>query len=240
MKKRTLIVAVMVFMFSTGGALAQMHGGGYGGPGMMGGWINGYQSGPGVDNQIGGMGYGMAGYGGVGAMMYGNTISYGYLQNIRRIANEAEARAAVQSFLNISSSSLQISEIWEYAGLYKAELVDTNKAHAFDVLAVKFTGAVMPEMGLSMMLNASYGMYLYRTTVFGKTLSISQAQATQIAQDFVNRNNLGYTLGTPEIYPGYYKFHTTVGSALGMDIMVNGYDGGVWMNTFLGLPLRKF
>ena len=240
MKKRTLVVAVMVFMLSTGGAWAQMGGRGLMGPGMMGGWGNGYNAGTDLDHTGNGMGYGIAGSGGIGSMMYGNTLSYGYLYNLHPITTDAEARTAIQAFLNTSNSNLQIYEIWEYGAVYKAELIDTNQAHAFDIMADKFTGAVMPEMGLSMMMNASYGMHLYRTPVLERTLSVSEAQATQIAQDFVNSNNLGYTLGTPEIYPGYYKFHTTQGAGLGMDIMVNGYNGAIWMNTLFGLPLNKF
>jgi hypothetical protein len=94
----------------------------------------------------------------------------------------------------------------------------------------------MPEMGMSMMLNASYGKGMYKTPAFGKNLTVTPDQATANAKTFMKNNSLGYTLGTPEIYPGYYKFHTTDGSAPGMDIMVNGYNGEVWMNTLFGLP----
>ena len=123
--------------------------------------------------------------------------------------------------------------------MYKAELVDTNGAKAFDLIVDKFTGAVSPEMGMSMMLNASYGRSLYRTASFGVNLTLTPQQATDIAQTFVDKNALGYTLDAPEIYPGYYKFHTTAGTGFGMDIMVNGYNGGIWMNTILGLPLNR-
>ena len=54
---------------------------------------------------------------------------------------------------------------------------------AFDLIADKFTGAVMPEMGMSMMLNASYGKGLYKTPYFGKTLTLTPEQASAIAQD---------------------------------------------------------
>jgi hypothetical protein len=229
MKTRTLVIAVTVLILATGSAFAQM-----GGP------MPGPMPGPGPGHMGGGMGYGMNGAGSMISQMMSNTISEGYLDGLNPIDTPNEARAAVQAFIDASNSSLQISELWEYGTVYKAKLMDTKGAMAFDLIADKFTGAVMPEMGMSMMLNASYGKGMYKTPAFGKNLTVTPAQATINAQTFMTNNGLGYTLGTPEIYPGYYKFHTTQGSSLGMDIMVNGYNGGVWMNTFLGLPVNKF
>ena len=134
-----------------------------------------------------------------------------------------------------------ISDLWEYGTCFKAELVDGNGQKAFDLMVEKFTGAVMPEMDLSMMLNASYGRGLYKRHTFRKNLIVTPDQATSFAQTFINNNGLGYSLGTPETYPGYYKFHTTdANGEYGMEIMVNGYNGQIWMNTFLGLPLAKY
>jgi hypothetical protein len=231
MKTRTLVIAIMVLMLATGSAFAQM-----GGPmpGPMPG--PGPGPGPGTGHMGGGMGSGMAGAGGMVQGMMANTLSYGYLDVLNPIDTPDEARAAVQAFINASNSGLQISELWEYGTMYKAEIMDTKGVMAFDLIADKFTGAVMPEMGMSMMLNASYGKGMYKTPAFGKNLTVTPAQATAYAQVFMNNNSLGYTLGTPETYPGYYKFHTTDGSAPGMDIMVNGYNGEVWMNTLFGLP----
>ena len=241
MKSKTLVIAVTVLMLATGSALAQMTGGdhmgdgtGHMGPGP------GHNPGSDWDHMGYGKGHGMGGVGGMGSMMYQNTISHGYLDRFNPIADAAEAQAVIQSFIDASNSSLHISELWEYATVYKAELSDTNGAKAFDLIADKVTGAVMPEMGFSMMFNASYGKRLYRTPSFRKNLSISPDEAAVIAQTFVNNNDLGYTLGTPEVYPGYYKFHATDGSMLGMDIMVNGYSGRVWMNTFLGVPIGSY
>jgi hypothetical protein len=245
MKTRTLLIVVTVLMLATGNALAQMGGGMGPGGNMMPGPMPGPGPnpgpgpGPGMGHMGGGMGYGMNGAGGMVSGMMGNTLSYGYLDVLDPITSAVDARGAIQDFLDASNSTLEISELWEYGTVYKAELSDTKGAMAFDLIADKFTGAVMPEMGMSMMLNASYGKGLYKISTFGKSLTLTQAQATGYAQAFIDNNSLGYTLGTPEIYPGYYKFHTTHASGLGMDIMVNGYNGGVWMNTFLGLPLKK-
>jgi hypothetical protein len=253
MKIRTLMIVAMTLMLLTGSALAQTGGMGHM-PGPMPGPYPGPVPGPYPPPDPGpypgpypgggigcGRGYGTDGVGGMGRLMFGNTIYYGYLNRLNPIADATEARALIQAFINESNSTLQISELWEYATVYKAELSDTNGAKAFDLIADKFTGIVRPEMGMSMMLNASYGKHLYRRLItFRKNLSISPEQATYIAQTFVYNNGLGYTLGTPEIYPGYYKFHTTYGSGFGMDIMINGYNGYPWMDTILGLPLNKY
>ncbi len=247
MKTRLLCFWVLFLVLAAGSALAQMGGGGMGPgsgsmPGPMPGPSPGPTPGPGSGHMGYGKGYGMRGIGGMGSMMYGNAISYGHLDALNPIkdGDPTDAKAAFQAFIQDSNSSLQISHLWEYGTVYKAELMDTTGAMAFDLMADKFTGVVMPEMGLSMMLNASYGKNLYKTTTFGKNLSLSPAQATANAQTFVDNNKLGYTLETPEIYPGYYKFHTKHGNDLGMDIMVDGYDGGVWMESYLGMPINKY
>ena len=222
----TNAVVISVFVITT--AFAQMGGGMGGGGGHMGGYHGG------------GMGYGMHGSGGMVSRMWGNTISHGYRKILDPITSPADARTVIEAFIDASNSNLQISELWEYETVYKAELSDANGNKAFDLLADKFTGAVSPEMGLSMMRNASYGRGLYRDPTFRKNLALTPDQAQTEAQAFIENNGLEYTIGAPEIYPGYYKFHTADGSGYGMDIMVNGYNGRIWMNTILGVPLAKY
>jgi hypothetical protein len=227
--KGLMIALVMVFVVASN-VSAMMGGGGGTGSG-------GSHMGSGTGH---GMGYGTAGAGGITSGMMGNTFSHGYLDVLNPINDRFEALDAFQAFLDSANSGLQISELWEYGTVYKAELSDTNGAKAFDLIADKFTGAVSPEMGLSMMTNASYGRSLYKLSFFRRNLNLSSDQAAAIAQTFIENNNPDYVLGEPESYPGYYKFHTTYSGKFGMDIMVNGYNGGVWMNTLLGLPVAKY
>ena len=224
----SLLIAFVTIFLAAGNTFAQMGTGN-----MMGGGSTTGQMG-------GGMGYGMAGSGGIVSRMMGNTVSHGYLDILNPITSPEEARAVIQSFIDVSSSSLEISELWEYGTAYKAELSDANGAMAFDVIADKLTGAVGPEMGLSMMMNASYGKSIYKPLKFGKKLTVSAEQATTIAQKFMDDNGLGYNLGTPENYPGYYKFHTADSSGFGLEIMVSGYNGAIWMNSLLGRPLANY
>ncbi len=250
MKTRLLMVVMIGSLLIVGSAFAQMGGGNMGpggghmgpGPGPMPGPGPGPGPNPGPGGHMGGgMGYGMNGAGGMMQGMMGNTISDGFLDVLNPLTSAEEARAAIQAFITSSNSGLQISELWEYGTVYKAELSDTTGARAFDLVADKFTGVVMPEMGMSMMLNASYGRGMYKTSTFGRTLKVTPDQATSYAQAFIDNNSLGYKLQTPETYPGYYKFHTTDGSGkFAPDIMVSGYNGGVWMNTLYGLPIAQY
>ncbi len=235
MKTRLLMVVMIGFLFVGGGAFAQMGGGnmGPGGGHMMLGPGPGPNPGPG-GHMGGGMGSGMMGAGSMVSNMMGNTISEGFLDVLNPLTTADQARAAIEAFITSSNSSLQISELWEYGTLYKAELSDTTGAMAFDLIADKFTGVVMPEMGMSMMLNASYGKGMYKTPVFGRKLTVTPAQATAYAQTFINDSGFGYMLGDAEAYPGYYKFHTASGGTFGMDIMVDGYNGQIWIVRLIG------
>lgn len=243
MKTRIWVISAVILLLATGSGFAQL----MGGRSQMGGW---YQTGVGTGRGNAGTvstpaagygyGYGMAGAGGMISGMMGNTIAYGYLTTLSPIDTIDGARTTVQGFIDLAYSNLKISELWEYRTVYKAELSDTAGARAFDLIVDKSTGTVSPEMGMAMMLNASYGNGLYRTPAFGTGLLVTSQEAADLAQTFVNRNALGYTLEAPEIYPGYYKFHTKTAAGYGLDIMVNGYNGAIWMHTILGLPLNKF
>jgi hypothetical protein len=250
MKLKLALIAVIVTMFAAGSSFAMMDGGGGGmgpggggGGGMGPGGGGGGGMGPGGGGMGGGKGGGMNGAGGMKSGMLALTMNNGFLTLLTPITTTQEAVTAVQTFITTANSSLQISSVWEYQTVYKAELSDTSGNKAFDVVADKLTGAVLPEMGFSMMMNASYGNQLQKTPSFAKNLTLTPDDATTAAQAFVTKNLsvINYTLAAPETYPGYYKFHTTdvTTGKPGDDIMVNGYNGGIWMNTQLGAPIAQ-
>lgn len=262
MKAKSALIAALVVASLAGNSFAMMGNGGSGsGNGMMGGGSTGGSNGSGGSASgsgsgmmgSGGMGaagmvksvgagYGMMGAGGLKTGMYAQTMKRAYLDVLAPIASGPDAVTAVQNFLTAAKSSLTISHVWEYQTVYKAELADTTGQLAFDVVADKLTGNVLPEMGLSMMMNASWGRQLQMTPGFGKKLTLTPDDAVTAAMAFVSKNAavINYNLGTPETYPGYYKFHTTDTSGKpGLDIMVNGYNGGIWMNTQLGAPIGQ-
>lgn len=249
MIKKTLMMAVLIALFFAGNVFAMMGGTmGSARGGMTAGSPGGMMSGStvqGTNNSRmsgGGMGSGMLGAGGMASGMMKNTMTHGYLDVITPLTTSGEALTAIQAFIDASNSKLHISELWEYETVYKAELSDINRAKALDLLADKVTGAVMPEMGLSMMMNASYGKSLYNMVIAGRKLIITPDQATELAQEFIDSNTLPYTLGEVEIYPGFYKFHTQITDSsgnFGLDIMVNGYNGKIWMDTLLSFPVGE-
>jgi hypothetical protein len=237
MKVKSVLIAALVIMSAAGSSLAMM---GQPGSGMGGGMGGGMGANAGL---AAGPGYGMMGAGGMKNGMLLRTMNNGYLDLLAPITTPQDAITAVQNFVSTAKSSLQIAEVWEYQAVYKFEISDANGQRAFDVTADKLTGAVLPEMGFSMMLNASWGKQLQMTPRFGRKLVLTADAATTAAQDFVSKNAavINYNLAAPETYPGYYKFHTTdaVSGNPGMDIMVNGYNGRIWMNTQLGAPLAQ-
>jgi hypothetical protein len=232
MKNRFAILTLLVSLFVSGSAFAMMdqNGGGMGTGGMgSGGMGNG-----------GGMGSGMGSAGGMKSGMFAMTMHNASLDVLTPIATPQEAITAIQGFIDSAKSGLQISAVWEYQTVFKAELSDATGQRAFDVIAEKLTGAVLPEMGVAMMMNASYGKQLQKTPKFKKHLVLAPDEAVSIAQAFVSKNAsiINYNLASPETYPGYYKFHTTDTSGkAGIDILINGYNGNIWMNTQLGAPI---
>lgn len=230
MKMRSVLIAAVVTMCAAGSSHAMMT------PTASG--MGGVMSNAGV---AAGAGYGMKGAGGMKAGMLLRTMNNSYLDLLAPITTPQDAVTAVQNFISTAKSSLQVSAVWEYKSVYKAQLTDANGQMAFDVVADKLTGAVTPEMGFSLMMNASWGKQLQMTPRFGRKLVLTADEATTAAQAFVSKNAavINYNLAAPETYPGYYKFHTTDSATgnPGMDIMVNGYNGKIWMNTQLGAPL---
>lgn len=254
MKVKSAVVMVLLMSAIAGNSFAMMGGGSGTGNGHMGGGttgtgttggghMGGGTTGTGAivtSSQCRGTGTGMVGAGGMKTGMFGLTMQGGYLDVLTPIATPQDAIAAFQDFVSAANSSLQISEVWEYQTVYKAELSDTTGHKAFDLVADKVTGAVTPEMGFSMMMNATWGKQLQVTPKFAKKATITPEAAATAIQSFLSKNAtvINYTLAAQETYPGYYKFHTT--DALGnpgMDIMVNGYNGGIWMNTQIGAPV---
>jgi hypothetical protein len=227
MNMTSLMIATAVFLLAAGSAAAQMDGEHMGDGDSSSG-----------SHMVGGRGYGMEGTGEMPSRLKRKTMSHGYMGVLDHLDTHQEAVEAMQHFIDSCRSDLWISEIWEYETVYKAELSDTSGAKAFDLMADKFTGAVTPLMGLSMMMNASYGRRLYRMGRFEESLEITPKRARRLARRFVENNGLDYTLDAPEMYPGFYKFHTMDrAGGFGMDIMVNGYNGKIWMDSFHGAPV---
>jgi len=102
---------------------------------------------------------------------------------------------------------------------------------------------MMPEPGPNMMWNTKYspmanGVMGYRNQAFS-TMSISEMQAQQLAQAYLNSHfNEARTEMATEFY-GYYTFDFTVGGSVGGMLSVNGYTGSVWYHSWHGAYIQE-
>jgi hypothetical protein len=226
-------------------------GGGYGtmGQGMMDGW-----GGDGGD-------YGMMGPGMMGGWGYGSPQDCGmmglwggtYPEGTETLTMN-EAKAAVESSLKAwNNDDLEVAEMMEFSRQFYAIVQEKSTGiGAFEVLVDKVTGTVYPEPGPNMMWNRKYGMM--GSTGMGMmggsyggmmgsatgparsaTMSIGEAEAVELAQEYLDRVRPGHRADEEtDAFYGYYTLHVlTDGQAAGM-LSVNGYTGQVWYHTWHG------
>ncbi|KLU64470.1 hypothetical protein DEAC_c36720 [Desulfosporosinus acididurans] len=60
------------------------------------------------------------------------------------------------------------------------------------------------------------------------SITVSEEQATKNAQDFVTKMGQEYSIGEPELAPGYYEFMIQKDGKDYAELDVNGYTGQVW------------
>ena len=227
-----LFVAVALVLGIGGTVLAQQAGpsGGWGPGGMMGGYGNGYQRGPGM---MGGGYYG-------GGMMGG----WGWSSP----ANSApqtldDAKAAVEQYLSdVGLQNMEVKEVMEFQYNFYAIVGQPGaERNAMELLVDKGTGNVFPEYGPNMMWNTEYGhMGGYAGGMMGGWWrggvadSVTAEQAQQIAQQWLDANFPGSTTEHPDAFPGYYTLHIEKdGTVTGM-LSVNASTGQVWYHSWHG------
>jgi hypothetical protein len=174
-----------------------------------------------------------------------------------------QATTAVQSYLGrMGYSNLAIGTMQEYSNMYYAQIIEQNNGTgAFELAINKTTGAVSPMQGPTIMWNTKYGvtstgMMGYLTSTSGgqgmmggggmmtwlrgkptTNMAISMEQARTIAQQYLDANYTGTTVGQMAIYYGYYTMQVLRdGNVIGM-MSVYGNTGQVtyysWMGTFM-------
>ena len=186
------------------------------------------------------MGPGMMGPGmmGPGGMMGGWG---GYNPNAEQITID-EAAEAVERYLSAYWQDLVLAEVMEFAWNFYAEVEEeTTGIHAMELLIDKYTGQVYPEMGPNMMWNTKYGMMgnYYGGTSPTANMPVTQEQARELAQQFLDDNLPGVTVGEADTFYGYYTLHTLKDGKVEGMLSVNGYNGAVWYHnwhgTFIGM-----
>ena len=174
-----------------------------------------------------------------------------------------QATSAVQTYLGkMGYSNLGLASMQEYSNMYYAQVIEqNNRTGAFELTVNKTTGVVTPMQGPTMLWNMKYGVtsngmmsYLYTTSSLGgmmggngmmqwlrgtptTNMTISLEQAETIAQQYLDANYTGTTVGQITTYYGYYTIQILKdGNPVGM-MGVYGTNGQVmnytWMGTFM-------
>ncbi len=176
-----------------------------------------------------------------------------------------QATTAVQNYLGkMGDSNLGISSMQEYSNMYYAQVIEQNNGTgAFELSVNKTTGVVTPMQGPTVMWNMKYGVtstgmmgYLYNTSSSGSmmggngmmnwlrgtpttNMSISMEQAKTIAQQYLDANNTGTTVGQVTTYYGYYTMQVLKdGNPLGM-MSVYGNNGQVMYYSQMGTYMQQ-
>ncbi|HEY3410523.1 MAG TPA: hypothetical protein VGK53_20320 [Propionicimonas sp.] len=108
------------------------------------------------------------------------------------------------------------------------ELKDAAGASVTEVLVDPTGGAVVTEYGPAMMWTGG-----------SSAPAIPAEQATSIANQWLQANAAGETVGSTDVYPGHYTMDTVSGgNTVGM-LSVNATTGAVWYHTWHGTFIAK-
>ncbi len=173
-----------------------------------------------------------------------------------------DAATIAQNYVTqLGNSNLSVSEVDEYSQCFYAQVIEKNTgAGAFELTVNKTTGAVAAEQGAMIEWNTKYGInskgmmgYLTTGTSGGMmgtggmmtwlrgtpttNMAVTMDQAKTDAQQYLNANYPGTTIGETTTFYGYYTMHVLKGNNIYGMITVNGQTGQVlycsWLGTFM-------
>ena len=169
---------------------------------------------------------------------------------VGRSVSMTQAQQSVQSFLDRTGDrDLQIDELMEFDRNFYALVKERSTGvGAFELLVNRNTAAVTFEPGPDMMWNTKYSMSgagmpargmmgpggWFGVGTASATMPVSPAEATKLAQDWLDRNFAGASAGTADGFYGYYTFHFERDGKIAGMLSVNGYGGQVWFHTWHG------
>jgi len=212
--------------------------GGMMGGGHMGGMMGGYGYGTTTPSTSSGQ-YGWGCHGSNGSPYAPNT-STGTAITIDTAINISKNYLA-----SLNNPDLAVDEVEEYTQNFYVLYYEKSTGNgAFEMLIDKYTGSIYPEMGPNMMWNTKYGMmsggmmgWFRGTPTTAMSVTVDQAKAN--AQQFLNANYPGTTIGDGDTFYGYYHFDVlSSGNTYGM-LSVNGYTGQVWYHTWHGTFIQQ-
>jgi len=180
-----------------------------------------------------------------GRGMMGNWGIGGYTLNATPLSLD-QAVTRGEQYVASLGGDLELAEVMEFSNHFYGEVKEkSTDIHAFEFLMDKYSGAISPEPGPNMMWNTKYGhmgggmmgggmMGTWRWGSSSVTNRITPEQAKQFAQQYLDANLPGATVGEVAPFYGYYTLHVErEGKTIGM-LSVNGFDGAVWYHTWHG------
>jgi hypothetical protein len=248
-------VAVVAAALITASAFAYMGGRGFYSPygtnangaysaypsGMMSGYQYGYPAQPNLGTQTT-PSYPYQ-YGGRGCM--GSSYAAPATATSSPITINTAVTVAKNYLTSLNNPDLAIDEVEEYTQNFYVLYYEKSTGYgAFEMLIDKYSGSIYPEMGPNMMWNTKYGMMSggmmgwVRGTP-SATMQVTADQAKTYAQQFLDANLLGTTIGDIDTFYGYYHIDVLqANNTYGM-LSVNGYTGQVWYHTWHGTFVQR-
>jgi len=173
-----------------------------------------------------------------------------------------DAATIAQNYVTqLGNSNLSVKEVDEYSTCFYAQVVERNTgAGAFELTINNKTGTVATEQGAMMQWNTKYGissstgMMGYLTTGSGgmmgtggtmnwlrgtptTMMTVAMAQAKTTAQQYLNSNYSGTTIGQTTTFYGYYMMQVLKETNVYGMMTINGQTGQVlycsWLGTFM-------
>ena len=181
---------------------------------------------------------GMMGPGG-GMMGPGNGVGPGvtYQTEGERISIERAGEIA-EKYVTDRAAGLEVKEIMEFEYNFYAEFAEESTGiHAFEALIDPYTGEMYPEPGPNMMWNTKYGMMsgmMWGTPGLTEPMTITEEQAEDYAQEFIDDYLPGGKATEPDRFYGYYTLHVFKDNEIYGMLSVNGYTGQVWYHFWHG------
>jgi hypothetical protein len=156
-----------------------------------------------------------------------------------------DAVAIAQNYVaSLNNPNLAVREIEEYSLNFYVQIYEKSTGiGAFEMLIYKYTGSIYPEQGPNMMWNTKYGMHSGMMGWFTGNpttpMTVTAEQAETFAQQWLNANLPGTTVGEAEAFYGYYHVMVlSAGEGYGM-LSVNGYTGQVWYHNWHGAFIQE-
>jgi hypothetical protein len=230
--------------YGYGGMMGRFAGGmmgGYYGGGMMNGYGYGYTSSGTATSPyyqpVYPFMFGGGCFGGLGFNGYTNTP---YTHPGTELNITTATQIGQNYVASLNNPDLAVKEIEEYQYNFYIQVYEKSTGiGAFELLVNKYTGSIYPEMGPNMMWNTKYGMMqsgilggIYGTPT--ANLQVTETQAGANAQQWLNANIQGATVGEIFSFYGYYHVMAMVNGANYGMMSVNGYTGQVWYHTWHG------